>query len=124
MPTHVPRDAAPVLALAVVKDLRASLDVLGDALASWRLDEMESAEATLAAVLRVLPQATPGPGGAADAALATAIAGAQGAVDRCRRLGASMDDLAWRGLRPDGDAYGPTGRRIGRGARHLLRAKA
>ena len=99
------------LLLEGLRRLHEALERLGDALVTWRLDEVTAAGKDVAAAFEALPEVSDDPDKTEDAVLRDALRLVERALVRCRRLGPSLDELAWRGLRAEsgGAGYGPGG---------------
>jgi type VI protein secretion system component VasF len=107
---------------AVLSNLHVALTSLGDALAEPALDPIIKAEADLALAveqLRRLPANPPPPD--ARATVRVEIARVRAALERCRRLGASLEFVAHASLAAQGrggayDRLGSEARSAPRGA--------
>jgi hypothetical protein len=93
--------------------IRAVLNSIGDALAQGRFDLVTAAETELDAALRAAGAARHlGTDSAVRASLRTEILETRAALDRCRRLGASLTEFVRCSLAAQGrcGAYDRTGR--------------
>jgi hypothetical protein len=96
--------------LGAVAALRAALERTGDALATPRVATLLESEAGLAAALAVLSDGDAGLGDADRQRILHELALARQELDRCRHLGARLQDTMTAAMGRPGD-YGPDGRR-------------
>ncbi len=111
-------------ALTAIRDVRAALETLGNALADANLDDLLRAEPILeAAIARLSIQQVPRE---QRAALSTELAAMTGALTRCRVLGQALTDAVaiFAHARGDAGSYTRDGRgRPGGRARRSLEAR-
>ena len=118
---------APVSTLQAITQVRELLDALGDALVSWRLNDVEAIHGELSDAVSALVSAPP-PSLDSDTRreLVAELGSAARAMGRCRRLGRSIGELAQIHAHALGqtESYTAAGKKTATGAVSLLRARA